>query len=138
MTDEEIAQLLTDARVIALVGASPKVERASNRVGRYLQAAGYEVIPVNPGHVGKELFGNTIVGALEDIQRPVDIVDVFRASAHAGQIVADAATLAQPPRAIWLQLGVISDAAQAAAGAAGMAFVQDRCLKIEHQRLLAG
>ncbi|HXM38371.1 MAG TPA: CoA-binding protein [Gemmatimonadales bacterium] len=130
---EEVRALLRRARTIAVVGLSPKPSRASNSVARYLQRAGYRIIPVNPGHA--EILGEpsypTLGAAARD--QALDVVDVFRRSEHAGVVVDEA--IALHPLLIWLQQGVVDAEAQARAEAEGVPFVMDRCLAVEHRLL---
>jgi len=125
--------MLRAARTIAVVGLSPDPARPSNGVARYLQRAGYRVIPINPGH--PEILGERSYPSLAAAARDhgIDIVDVFRRSACAGALVDEA--IAVRPKLIWLQLGVVDDAARQRAAAAGIPFVMDRCLAIEHSHL---
>lgn len=135
LSDEDIARILKDTRVIALVGASPRPERASNRVGTYLAERGYKVIPVNPGQAGKELFGQTCVASLSDITEPVDMVDIFRKSEAVLEVVDEALTHLQGLKTIWMQLDIINEKAAALGHAQGAEVVMDRCPKIEIPRL---
>lgn len=130
--DATLRQALTPGQTIALVGASDNPERPSNRVMRYLLAQGYRVIPVNPGL--REVLGQPCWPTLRDIREPVHLVDVFRKSADAPAVAADAVALGA--RTLWLQIGVISEDAAALARAGGLTVVMDRCTKIEHARLL--
>lgn len=133
LDDDGIRTLLTGARTIALVGASDRPDRASYGVMAYLQRQGYRVIPVNPQITGEHLHGEFVFRDLDQIGEPIDIVDIFRNSAAAGEAV-DAA-IAAGAKAVWMQLGVINEAAAARAEAAGLQVVMDRCPKIEIPRL---
>jgi predicted CoA-binding protein len=130
-SDAEIKSLLESARVIAMVGASDRPERASNGVMEYLQSRGYRVIPVNPQITGEHIHGEFVFRELSQIGEPIDIVDIFRNSA------ADAVDQAIDvgAKAVWMQLGVVNEAAAARAEAAGLKVVMDRCPKIEIARL---
>jgi predicted CoA-binding protein len=132
-TDAEIRDLLTAARTIAVVGLSDRPERASNQVMAALQDHGYRVLPVNPQITGEHVHGEFVWRELGQLGDPIDIVDVFRKSSEAGAVVDQA--IAVGAKAVWLQLGVIDDAAAARAEAAGLAVVMDRCTKIELARL---
>lgn len=129
--DADIRRILENHKVIAMVGLSPKEDRPSHHVARYLLARGYAVIPVNPGQ--REILGQTCYASLRDIPVRVDMVDVFRNAADVPPIAADA--IAIGAQSLWLQLGVINQAAAEAAAAAGLDVVMDRCPKIEHARL---
>ena len=132
---EELRALLKRARTIAVVGLSPKPIRPSHSVARYLQRAGYRIVPVNPGHetiLGERSYP-TLGAAARDLT--IDVVDVFRRSELAGAVVDEALTLSPLPRLIWLQQGVADPAAEARAAAAGIPFVMDRCLAVDHRHL---
>jgi len=131
--DEDIQQLLQATRTIALVGASDNPGRASFGVMKFLQDHGYRVIPVNPRITGEHIHGEFVWRELAQIGEPIDLVDIFRKSDEAGAVV-DAAIDAGA-KAVWMQLGVIDDAAAARAEAAGLKVVMDRCPKIEIARL---
>jgi uncharacterized protein len=131
--DEDIAELLTNARTIALVGASDRPGRASNGVMRALQDHGYRVIPVNPNITGEHLYGEFVWRELGQIGVSIDIVDIFRRADAAGEAVDQA--IAVGAKAVWLQLGVIDEAAAQRAEAAGLKVVMDRCIKIDMLRL---
>ena len=137
MSEEDtIRKILTDARTIAVVGWSPKPDRASHGVAAFLARRGYRVIPVNPGQAGQEALGATVRGSLAEVvakDGPVDMVGVFRRSEEAGAVVDEA--IAIGAKAVWLQLGVMDDAAMARARAAGLMAVQNRCPAIEIPRL---
>ena len=134
MTNDALRALLREARTVAVVGLSPKPERPSHGVARYLQRAGYRIVPVNPGH--DEILGERSYRTLADAARDhaIDIVDVFRRSELAGAVVDEA--IAIRPKLVWLQLGVVDEAARARAEGAGISIVMDRCLAIDHRRLL--
>jgi predicted CoA-binding protein len=131
-SDDTIREILTATRRIALVGASAKSWRPSNGVMRFLLERGYEVTPVNPGLAGQTIHGQVVVAALADAA-PLEMVDVFRASVHVGALVDRAIELGA--RTIWMQLGVIDEAAANRARAAGIRVVMDRCPVIEDRRI---
>lgn len=131
--DDEIAELLTSARTIAMVGASDRPERASYGVMKFLQDHGYRVLPVNPRITGEHVHGEYVWRDLSQIGVPIDIVDVFRNSEAAGDAVDDA--IKAGAKAVWMQLGVINRDAAERAEAAGLKVVMNRCLKIEIGRL---
>ena len=135
VSSEELRALLKRARTIAVVGLSPKPIRPSHSVARYLQRAGYRIVPVNPGH--ETILGERSYPTLGAVARDltIDIVDVFRRSELAGAVVDEALTLRPLPRLIWLQQGVADPAAEARAAAAGIPFVMDRCLAVDHRHL---
>ncbi len=132
-SDEEIYELLANARTIAMVGASDRPDRASHGVMQFLQGRGYRVIPVNPQITGERVHGEFVWRELAQIGEPIDIVDIFRRSEAAGEAVDQA--IAVGAKAVWMQLGVIDEAAAARAEAAGLKVVMDRCPKIEIPRL---
>lgn len=134
--DTVIVATLRGARTIAVVGASPKPHRASHGVMRFLQGKGYRCIPVNPGHAGESLLGETVYAQLSDIPVPVDLVDVFRNPEAAGPVV-DAA-IAIGAKAVWMQLDVVNEAAAERARKAGLTVIMDRCPAIEWARLHLG
>jgi predicted CoA-binding protein len=133
--DSYIRGILTSVKSIAMVGASPVNVRPSYFAFKYLAERGYDMIPINPGQVGKSLVGRPFVASLKDIGRPVDMVDIFRSSDRAMAIVEEALALPVAPKVIWMQLGVRNDAAAAKAEAAGIKVVMNRCPKIEYGRL---
>lgn len=126
-----ISDILQSVKTIALVGASSNELRPSHSVVKFLLSKGYEVIPVNPGLAGQLLHGQLVYARLEDIPKPVDMVDIFRNSAAAGGVVDEALKLSQKPSVIWMQLGVRDDAAAARAEAQGVKVVMNRCPAIE-------
>ncbi|WP_170769184.1 CoA-binding protein [Ruegeria lacuscaerulensis] len=134
-TDAFLTDILKRTKTVAVVGVSMNPVRPSYYVARYLSLKGYTVIPVNPGHAGKDLFGNTVRASLSEIDEPVDMVDIFRRSEAVPPIV-DAALDAFPNlRTIWMQIGVEHPEAAAKAQARGVDVVMSRCPKIEYQRL---
>lgn len=133
--DNYIRTILRSVRSIAVVGASPNTVRPSYFLFKYMLERGYDVIPVNPGQAGKQMLGKTFVASLRDLGRPVDMVDIFRASEHVMPVVDEALALAPPPRVIWMQLGVRNDEAAAKIEATGIKVVMNRCPKIEYGRL---
>jgi predicted CoA-binding protein len=134
-SDSLLKEVLTRTRVIAVVGVSMNPVRPSYYVARYLSLKGFTVIPVNPGHAGAELFGRTIVGSLSEIAAPVDMVDIFRRSEAVPPIVEEALAAFPGLRTIWMQIGVQNAEAAAKAEARGVTVIQNRCPKIEYQRL---
>ena len=133
--DNYIRGILNNVKSIAMVGASPVDVRPSYFAFKYLVQRGYDMIPVNPGHVGKSLLGRPFVASLADIGRPVDMVEIFRSSAHLMPVVDEALKLSPLPKVIWMQLGGRDDAAAEKAEAAGIKVVMNRCPKIEWGRL---
>ncbi|WP_293875287.1 MULTISPECIES: CoA-binding protein [unclassified Sphingomonas] len=131
--DADIKALLDGARTIALVGASDRPDRPSYGVMATLQRHGYRVIPVNPQITGEHIHGEFVFRDLDQLGDPIDIVDIFRRSDAAGAVVDQA--IAIGAKAVWMQLGVIDDAAAARAEAAGLKVVMDRCPAIEIPRL---
>jgi predicted CoA-binding protein len=133
--DSYIREILTSVKSVAMVGASPSDVRPSYFVFKYLSERGYDMIPINPGQVGKSLAGKPFVGSLADIGRPFDMLDIFRNSDAAAIVVDEALALTFKPKVIWMQLGVRNDQAAAKAEAAGLKVVMNRCPKIEYARL---
>ncbi len=126
------AEILADAKTIALVGASPRPERPSNSVMSYLLRAGYRVIPVRP--VGPtEILGQRRVASLAEIEEPIDLVDVFRRAEFCPDVARQAVEAGAG--ALWLQLGIVSAEARAIAEAAGLDYVEDECTAIVHRRI---
>ena len=133
--DSYIRGILNTVKTIAMVGISPRDVRPSYFAFKYLQERGYRMIPVNPGQAGGDILGQAVFARLADIQEPIDMVDVFRASQHAPAIVEEALTLTPRPKVIWMQLGVRNEEAARLAEASGLKVVMDRCPKIEYGRL---
>ncbi|MGX7743688.1 CoA-binding protein [Rhodopseudomonas parapalustris] len=133
--DAYIRAILNSVKTVAMVGASPLNVRPSYFVFKYLTERGYDVVPINPGQVGNSLLGKPFVASLKDIDRPIDMVDVFRGSAHVMPVVDEVLALSPLPKVIWMQIGVRNDEAAVKAEAAGIKVVMDRCPKIEYGRL---
>ena len=131
--DEELADVLQNARTIAMVGASDNPSRASFGVMKFLQDKGYRVIPVNPRITGEHVHGEYVWRELAQIGEPIDIVDIFVNSENAGAVVDQA--IATGAKAVWMQLGVIDEEAARRAEEAGLKVVMDHCPKIEFARL---
>jgi predicted CoA-binding protein len=131
--DSYIRGILNTYKVFAMVGASPNQVRPSFFVQKYLLAKGYKVIPINPGHAGKEFLGQRVYASLRDIPEPVEVVDIFRNSEAALQITKDA--IAIGAKVVWMQIGVRNDEAARLAEEAGLKVVMNRCPKIEYGRL---
>ena len=131
--DAYLREILTTMRTVAVVGASPRRERPSHRVMAYLQRRGYRAIPVNPNAVGTEINGETVYAKLSDVAEPIDMVDVFRRTEMAGEVVEQAIEIGA--KVIWMQLGVRDDDAAARAEAHGLKVVMNRCPAIEIPRL---
>lgn len=133
--DDAILSLLRSVRTVAIVGATDNPARPSYIVVKYLLERGYDVVPVNPRLVGQDVLGVKAFARLEDVGRPVDMVEIFRNSAEAGGVVDEALALDPLPRVIWMQLSVRDDAAAARAEAKGVQVIMNRCPKIEYGRL---
>ncbi|WP_209425545.1 CoA-binding protein [Pararhodobacter sp. SW119] len=133
--DAKLRAILKRAHCIAIVGVSPDPIRPSHYVARYLRLRGYRVIPVNPGHAGTTLFGETVRARLADCPPETDMLDVFRRSEQVPPVVEEALEALPNLRTIWLQIGIESDAAFRMSASRGIDFVQNRCPKIEYQRL---
>jgi uncharacterized protein len=134
-SDQYIRGILNSVKTIAMVGASVNEIRPSYFAFKYLLERGFHMIPVNPGHAGKDLLGRRIYARLTDIPEPVDMVDIFRPAPYALGVVQEALTLKLRPQVIWMQLNIRNDEAAALAEANGMKVVMNRCPKIEYGRL---
>ncbi|SNT16163.1 hypothetical protein SAMN05216374_2994 [Tardiphaga sp. OK246] len=133
--DAYIREILNTVKTVAMVGASPQNVRPSYFVFKYLAERGYDMIPINPGQVGKSLLGKPFIASLQEIGRPIDMIDIFRSAEHVIPIVDIILTLNPLPRVVWMQLGVRHDEAAVKLEAAGIKVVMNRCPKIEYGRL---
>lgn len=129
-----LRRILKSNRTVAVVGLSANWWRPSYFAAKYMQEHGYRVVPVNPAY--QEVLGEKCYAALKDIPFPVDVVDCFRKSEEIGPLADEA--IAIGAKCLWMQLGVVNEAAAAKARAAGLDVVMDRCVKIEHARLFGG
>jgi predicted CoA-binding protein len=127
----EIAELLKGAKTIAVVGLSPKPDRPSHGVSAYMQAQGYHIIPVNPGYT--EILGEKAYKSLLDVPEPIDIVDIFREPSAVPEIVDQA--IQKKAKAIWMQEGIVHNAAAEKARVAGLKVVMNKCIYKEHVKL---
>lgn len=134
-SDTFLKSVLSRTRRIAIVGVSMNPVRPSYFVARYLGLKGFTVFPVNPGHAGEMLFGRRVVASLSDLDGGIDMVDIFRRSEAVPPIVDEALEVLPKLQTIWMQIGVAHPEAAAKAEAQGVTVVQDRCPKIEYQRL---
>jgi predicted CoA-binding protein len=135
--DEFIRSILKEVRTIAMAGASANWVRPSSFAMKYLQGKGYKVIPLNPGQAGSQILGETCYASIADIPGPVDMVDIFRNSKAAGDVIDEALPMVEEKqiKIIWMQLGIRNDPAAKRAEAAGLNVIMDRCPKIEYGRL---
>jgi predicted CoA-binding protein len=134
-SDTYIRGILNTVKTIAMVGVSANTSRPSYFAFKYLMERDYRMIPVNPGLAGQELLGQKVYAKLADIPLPVDMVDIFRASRYAPDIVREALALEPRPQVIWMQLGIRNDEAAKLAEGNGLKVVMNRCPKIEYGRL---
>lgn len=134
-SDADLRKLLRESRTLAVVGLSADGNRPSHSTAKYMQQHGYRIIPVNPRYAGQTILGETCVSSLEEICEPVDIVDVFRRAEDVLPLARSAVAIGS--KCLWQQLGVANLQADSLARGAGLASVMDRCVKIEHARLLA-
>ena len=135
--DDYIRGILKEVRTIAMAGASANWVRPSSFAMKYLQGKGYKVIPLNPGQAGSQILGETCYASIADIPGPVDMVDIFRNSKAAGDVIDEALPMIEEKqiKIIWMQLGIRNDPAAKRAEAAGLNVIMDRCPKIEYGRL---
>ena len=132
----ERLRILMENRTIAMVGLSADPMRPSHFAAIYMQSEGYDIIPVNPRYAGQTILGQPVYASLEEIPRPVDIVDVFRRPGEASDLARQAIDIGA--KVFWLQLGVINEEAARIARDGGLDVVMDRCVKIEHARFFGG
>ena len=127
---KELQRIFTEMKIIAVVGLSPKENRPSHQVARYLLQAGYTIIPVNPGQ--EEILGRKCYPDLLSIEGPVEVVDIFRRADQVEPVVRDA--IAVGARVIWMQQGIVNERVAALADAAGLTVIMDRCMKVDHMQ----
>ncbi|XPV77305.1 MAG: CoA-binding protein [Desulfovibrio sp.] len=132
--DRVIAELLRATKTIAIVGAKDKKGSPVDMVGRYLIHAGYTVIPVHPKR--QNVWGLKTYTSLAEIPDHIDMINLFRAATYCPDHAREALALSSAPRAFWMQSGIVSAEAEALLNESGIAVIQDRCTKIEHERLL--
>ena len=135
VSDGYLRDILTSTKTIAMVGLSMNETRPSYFVGRYLHKRGYKIIPVNAGHGGKRFFGQLVKSNIDEIDDPVDMVDIFRKPEAVPQIVDDCLVKLKGLKTIWMQIGIEHEGAALKARKAGLNVIENRCPKIEHQRL---
>lgn len=133
--DEGLRRILLQAHRVAVIGIKPesRADEAAHYVPAYLHRAGYEIVPVNP--TGAHVLGRPAAATLDDVEGPVDIVEVFRAGHRVGQHLDE--ILRKRPAVVWMQLGIRNDEVAQALAQAGITVVQDRCMMVEHRRLVA-
>lgn len=131
---DEIVQILRCYKRIAIVGLSPKEERDSHMVAKYLLAQGYDIVPVNPGQ--KEILGKPCFRSLKEIPFPIDVVDLFLNQERVSPVVEQAIEIGA--KVIWMQLGVVHNEAARKAREAGITVIMNRCIKREHERWMCG
>ena len=133
-SDEQLSDLLANARTIAVVGAKDQTSEDAYRVPLYMQRAGYRVMPVNPKL--ERVLDETCHDTVDQISDEVDIVNLFRASEHVAHHVDEILSLSPPPKAVWMQLGIHNGEAAQRLREAGIGVIQDRCIMVDHRRLL--
>ena len=138
MSEVSYDDLFTTAKTIAVVGLSDNPSRPSFEVAQVMQRAGFRIIPVNPRAAGQSILGEPCVGALSEIAVPVDIVDCFRRSEEMVEVARAVAAMSLRPKVLWMQIGVMNEEAAQIARNAGIAVVQNHCIKIEYRSWKAG
>ena len=131
-TPREIKEIFTKTRTIAIIGLSPNPEKDSNKVAKYLQKAGYKIIPVYPK--GDEILGEKVYRSLNEIDEQIDMVDIFRKPEFIANVI-DGVLERDDVKCVWTQLNLVNNEAARKAVTAGVSVVQDLCTKIEHQRM---
>ena len=134
-SDRLLRGILKSTKTIAMVGLSMNETRPSYFVGRYLHKRGYKIIPINAGHGGKNFFGQLVKSSIDEIDEPVDMVDIFRKPDAVPQIVDDSLAKLKGLKTIWMQIGIKHESSAQKARQLGLNVIEDRCPKIEHQRL---
>ena len=135
LSDRLLREILKSTKTIAMVGLSMNETRPSYFVGRYLHKRGYKIIPINAGHGGKDFFGQLVKSSIDEIDEPVDMVDIFRKPEAVPQIVDDSLAKLKGLKTIWMQIGIKHESSALKARQLGLNVIEDRCPKIEHQRL---
>ena len=135
LSDPLLRDILKSTKTIAMVGLSMNETRPSYSVGRYLHKRGYKIIPINAGHGGKDFFGQLVKSSIYEIDEPVDMVDIFRKPEAVPQIVDDSLAKLKGLKTIWMQIGIKHESSAQKARQLGLNVIEDRCPKIEHQRL---
>ena len=135
VSDDYLRDILKTTKTIAMVGLSMNETRPSYFVGRYLHRRGYKIIPINAGHGGKHFFGQLVKSTIDEIDEPVDMVDIFRKPEAVPQIVDDSLAKLKGLKTIWMQIGIKHKSSAQKARQLGLNVIEDRCPKIEHQRL---
>lgn len=133
ISDEKLAEILAASRSIAVVGLSENPAATSHSVSAYMQRQGYRILPVNPA--ARQVLGERAVPSLADLPGPADIVNVFRRPEHVAGIARSTLALPWKPKLLFVQLGITSPEAMALMEASDIPYIEDRCIKIEHQRL---
>jgi len=133
-TDAELYEVLNEGRRIAVVGIKDLESEDAYRIPQYMQAHGYHIVPVNPKLSG--VLGHAAHATLREVDQPVDIVNLFRATEHIPSHLDEILAMEPKPKAVWMQLGIHHGPAAARMRAAGIAVVQDKCIMVEHRRLL--
>ena len=133
---EDIKRVLRESKSVAVLGANVKESKAAHYVPRYLYGEGYTIYPVNPVHDGKTLFGEPFCSNLRDLQRPIDVVDVFRRSEALSEHLEDFLAMEPRPKVVWFQSGIRHDEVAQELSDAGIDVIQSRCMLADHQRLL--